>query len=72
MYLFNYEISLVWILLLANLGIILALILVLLELKEIGKLKKSFEHMFGKHEEILERDEKIFWKELEDLKGLLD
>ena len=44
----------------ANIGVILVLILILLELREIRKLRKSFEHMFGEHEKILERDEKIF------------
>jgi hypothetical protein len=72
MYVFNYEVDLVLVLILANVGIILALILVLLELREMKKLRMSFEHLFGKHEEILERDEKIFWKELENLKKLLD
>jgi len=70
MYILDYEISLIWILLLVNIGVILTLILVLIELKQIRKLRKSFEQMFGKHEEILEKDEKIFWKELEELKKI--
>ncbi len=71
MYILNYEISLIWILLLANIGVILALILVILELRQLRKLRKSFEHLFGKHEDILEKDEKIFWKELSELKNIL-
>ncbi len=70
MYIFDYEVSLVWVLILVNVGVTLALILVLLELRQLRKLRKSFERMFGKHERILERDEEIFWKELRKLKNL--
>ncbi len=71
MYIFDYEISLIWILILVNIGVILALILILIELRQLSKLRSSFERMFGKHEKILERDEEIFWRELERLKGML-
>ncbi len=70
MYILDYEVSLVWILILVNIGVTLALILVLIELRQLNKLRQAFERMFGKHEEILEKDEKIFWKELEELKKL--
>ncbi|OYT53111.1 MAG: hypothetical protein B6U72_06925 [Candidatus Altiarchaeales archaeon ex4484_2] len=70
MYIFDYEVSLVWVLILVNVGMTLALVLVLLELRQLRKLRQSFERMFGKHEEILEKDEEIFWKELEKLKKL--
>jgi len=70
MYIFNYYIDLVWILILVNIGVILALILVLMELRGMRKLRQSFERMFGRHEKILEREEEVFWKELEELKGV--
>jgi len=70
MYIFNYYIDLVWVLILVNIGVILALILVLMELRGMRKLRQSFERMFGKHEKILEKEEEIFWKELEGLKGV--
>jgi|GEM_PF-1639899 len=70
MYIFNYEINLVWVLLMANIGVILALILILIELREVRKMKKAFEHMFGHYEELMKKDTKIFWKELEELKKL--
>ncbi len=60
MYIFNYEINLVWILLMANMGVILALILVLIELREVRKMRKAFEHMFGYYEELMKKDTKIF------------
>ncbi len=59
--------NLVWILLMANIGVILALILI--ELQEVRKMRKVFEHMSGHYEELMKKDTKIFWK---DLKGLLD
>ncbi|RLI89049.1 MAG: hypothetical protein DRO62_02435 [Candidatus Altiarchaeales archaeon] len=70
MYIFNYYVDLVWILILVNVGVILALILVLMELRGMRKLRQSFERMFGKHEKILEREEEVFWKELDELKKL--
>ena len=70
MYIFNYYVDLVWILILVNVGVILALILVLMELRSMRKLRQSFERMFGKHEKILEREEEVFWKELDELKKL--
>ncbi len=71
MYIFNYEVNLVWILLLANVGVILALILILLELREVRKLNKSFEHMFGHYEEVMKKDTRIFWKELQKLTDII-
>ena len=71
MYIFNYEINLVWILLMANLGVILALILILIELREVRKMRKAFEHMFGQYEELMKKDTKIFWKELDELKEII-
>lgn len=70
MYIFNYYVDLVWVLILVNVGVILALILVLMELRAMRKLRESFERMFGKHEKILEREEEVFWKELDELKKL--
>ena len=43
--------------------------MILLELRGIRKLRESFERMFGKHEKILEKEEEVFWKELEELRG---
>jgi len=68
MYILNYEVNLVWVLLAANTAVIRALILILIELRETRKLRKAFEHMFGHYEEVMAKDTKIFWKELEELK----
>ncbi|RLI90516.1 MAG: hypothetical protein DRO95_06070 [Candidatus Altiarchaeales archaeon] len=68
MYILNYEIDLVTLLVLLNIGVFLVLILVLIELRKLRKLRESFEHMFGKHEKILKKEEDIFWKELERLR----
>lgn len=71
MYVLNYDISLVWVLILLNLGVILALILVLLELREMRRFKKSLDQLFGTHERILERDENVFGREIEELKNVI-
>ncbi|MBN2013948.1 MAG: hypothetical protein JW778_02095 [Candidatus Altiarchaeota archaeon] len=67
----NIDIDLIWLLVLGNMGMILALILILIELQQVRKLRKAFEHMFGHYEELMEKDTKIFWKELEELKYII-
>jgi len=71
MYILNYEVNLVWVLLAANTAVILALILILIELRETRKLRKAFEHMFGHYDEVMQKETKLFWKELDELKNVI-
>ena len=71
MIILGYEINLIWILIAANVGVILALVLILIELYQVRRLRKAFEHMFGHYDELMQKETKIFWKELEELKDIV-
>ena len=63
----GFYIDLVMLLVLLNVGVILALILVLIKSRKLRKSRESFEHLFWEQEKILEKEQNVFWKELERL-----